>query len=170
MRKPTPCSSPKCDDKKEQEGEDAAEEGGDAHDQFEQYCSQMSAAAAWGSQLELGALAQSLRRRIEVFSVGLPTVLMGEAFEGVPCSCPHRKLVDSAHGDSLRPLSKPANPASPKIETGGRRSLLSADQRVISRPAAAVECLYPGNWLTHCVRPSPLSLRRGPLPSAAQHD
>lgn len=42
----------------------------------------MSAAAAWGSQMELGALAQSLRHRIEVFSVGLPTVVMGEAFQG----------------------------------------------------------------------------------------
>ena len=51
-------------------------------DDFEEYCSQMSAAAAWGSQLELRALAQSLCRRIEVFSVGMPTVLMGEAFEG----------------------------------------------------------------------------------------
>lgn len=69
----------------EQEAEDAEEEGGDAHEHFEQYCSQMSAAAAWGSQMELGALAQSLCRRIEVFSVGLPTVLMGEEFEGVRC-------------------------------------------------------------------------------------
>ena len=49
----------------------------------------MSAASAWGSQLELGALAQSLPRRIEVFSVGLPTVLMGEALEGALQSFPY---------------------------------------------------------------------------------
>ena len=42
----------------------------------------MSEAAAWGGQLELRALAQCLRRRIDVFSVGLPTVLMGEEFGG----------------------------------------------------------------------------------------
>jgi OTU domain-containing protein 6 len=38
--------------------------------------------AAWGGQLELGALAQALRRHIAVYSVGMPRVDMGLEFKG----------------------------------------------------------------------------------------
>ena len=35
-----------------------------------------------GGQLELGALAKATRRCVEVYSAGMPTIRMGEAFAG----------------------------------------------------------------------------------------
>jgi len=58
----------------------------------------MSEAAAWGSQLELGALAQCLRQRIDVYSVGLPTVLMGDEFEGALRHGNTQSVVQPGHG------------------------------------------------------------------------
>ena len=58
----------------------------------------MSEAAAWGSQLELGALAKCLRQRIDVYSVGLPTVLMGEEFEGALRHGNTLSVVQPGHG------------------------------------------------------------------------
>lgn len=47
---------------------------------FESYCAEVEGSAAWGGQLELGALAHALRRRITVYSAHLPTVEMGQEY------------------------------------------------------------------------------------------
>ena len=44
---------------------------------YEQYCRAVAETAAWGGQVELGALAALLQRRITVYSVGMPAVDMG---------------------------------------------------------------------------------------------
>lgn len=59
-----------------------AADGDDVHEQFQRYCDSMAGSAVWGGQAELGALAHVLRRRIDVFSVGMPTVAMGEEYTG----------------------------------------------------------------------------------------
>ena len=48
-----------------------------ASEVYEQYCSAIAETAAWGGQVELGALAALLQRRITVYSVGMPAVHMG---------------------------------------------------------------------------------------------
>ncbi|PRW59631.1 OTU domain-containing 6B-like [Chlorella sorokiniana] len=58
----------------------AASAGGD--DAFEAYCSELEGTAAWGGQVELQALAQALQSHIQVFSVGLPVLELGEEFKG----------------------------------------------------------------------------------------
>lgn len=55
-------------------------EGDDVHEQYQRYCDSMASSAVWGGQAELGALAHVLQRRIDVFSVGMPTVAMGEEY------------------------------------------------------------------------------------------
>lgn len=57
-------------------------EGDDVHEQFQRYCDSMASSAVWGGQAELGALAHALQRRIDVFSVSMPTVAMGEEYAG----------------------------------------------------------------------------------------
>lgn len=46
------------------------------------YLNDLEHTAAWGGQLELGALAKATRRCVEVYSAGMPTIRMGEAFAG----------------------------------------------------------------------------------------
>ncbi|KAK9822661.1 hypothetical protein WJX81_005494 [Elliptochloris bilobata] len=58
--------------------EDAEGNGVDAtSDEYEQHCRDIEETAAWGGQVELGALAALLQRRITVYSVGMPAVDMG---------------------------------------------------------------------------------------------
>lgn len=57
----------------------AASAGGD--DAFEAYCAELEGTAAWGGQVELQALAQALQSHIQVFSVGLPVLELGEEFK-----------------------------------------------------------------------------------------
>ena len=59
-----------------QEG-DVGDEAGCTDEEFEQYCKAVEETAAWGGQIELGALAALLQRRITVYSVGMPAVNMG---------------------------------------------------------------------------------------------
>ena len=59
-----------------QEG-DVGDEAGCTDEEFEQYCKAVEETAAWGGQIELGALAALLQRRIIVYSVGMPAVNMG---------------------------------------------------------------------------------------------
>lgn len=51
---------------------------GDPGIQFEQYCHEMEATAAWGGQIELRALADALKRQIQVVSAELPTLVLGQ--------------------------------------------------------------------------------------------
>jgi hypothetical protein len=43
---------------------------------------QVQDTAAWGGQVELGALARALRRQIRVFAVGMPLLTLGDEFAG----------------------------------------------------------------------------------------
>ncbi|GBG65221.1 hypothetical protein CBR_g50012 [Chara braunii] len=53
----------------------------DAERKFEKYCDEVESTAAWGGQLELGALSHALRQHIMVFSADLPVVEMGKEYE-----------------------------------------------------------------------------------------
>ena len=66
--------------------EDFAEASASADEGWAKYCDDVEKTAAWGGQLELGALAKALRRSIVVFSARMPKVTMGEEFaaEGEP--------------------------------------------------------------------------------------
>jgi hypothetical protein len=56
---------------------DDGEEAASADELFEEYCRTVEETAAWGGQVELGALAKLLDRSITVYSVGMPAVRMG---------------------------------------------------------------------------------------------
>lgn len=51
---------------------------------FENYCREVESTATWGGQLELGAIAHSLRKHIIVFSGDLPEVEMGKEYQSIP--------------------------------------------------------------------------------------
>ncbi|XP_042476304.1 OVARIAN TUMOR DOMAIN-containing deubiquitinating enzyme 5 [Macadamia integrifolia] len=48
---------------------------------FEKYCQEVESTAAWGGQLELGALTHCLRKHILVFSGSFPDVEMGKEYK-----------------------------------------------------------------------------------------
>lgn len=55
---------------------------GDAAEQFNAYCEAVQNTAAWGGHVELRALSTALQRRLVVHSVGMPEVVLGEAYDG----------------------------------------------------------------------------------------
>lgn len=59
-----------------------APDGQDAADHFDAYCEAVASTAAWGGHVELRALSTALQRRLIVHSVGMPEVVLGEAYEG----------------------------------------------------------------------------------------
>ncbi|KAJ0254994.1 OVARIAN TUMOR DOMAIN-containing deubiquitinating enzyme 5 [Hirschfeldia incana] len=52
-----------------------------ADERFEKYCREVESTAAWGGQLELGALTHCLRKHIMVFSGSFPDVEMGKEYK-----------------------------------------------------------------------------------------
>lgn len=58
------------------------EEREEPAEEFEKYCAEVEGSAAWGGQVELGALANALERHIAVFSTDLGCLDMGEQFRG----------------------------------------------------------------------------------------
>ncbi|KAJ4872122.1 Cysteine proteinases superfamily protein [Raphanus sativus] len=52
-----------------------------AEERFEKYCREVESTAAWGGQLELGALTHCLRKHIMVFSGSFPDVEMGKEYK-----------------------------------------------------------------------------------------
>ncbi|KAK1284119.1 hypothetical protein QJS10_CPB21g00654 [Acorus calamus] len=50
-------------------------------ERFEIYCKEVESTAAWGGQLELGALTQCLRKHILIFSGSFPDVEMGKEYK-----------------------------------------------------------------------------------------
>lgn len=60
----------------------ATDEGSDADTTYETYCNEVESTAAWGGQVEIEALSRALKTHIQVFSVGLPVLEMGEEFKG----------------------------------------------------------------------------------------
>jgi OTU domain-containing protein 6 len=47
---------------------------------YEAYCKKLRTEAVWGGQVELRALSNALRRRVEVFAAGMPVLITGEEF------------------------------------------------------------------------------------------
>lgn len=60
--------------------EGKAESGPDPSESFEKYCEEMESTAAWGGQLELGALTHCLKKHIMVYSGSFPDVEMGKEY------------------------------------------------------------------------------------------
>ncbi|OIT30960.1 PREDICTED: OTU domain-containing protein 6B-like [Nicotiana attenuata] len=60
-------------------------EGGESDDslveRFENYCREVESTAAWGGQLELGALTHILKKHIMIFSGSFPDVEMGKEYK-----------------------------------------------------------------------------------------
>lgn len=49
-------------------------------ERFENYCKEIESTAAWGGQLELGALTHCLKKHIKIFSGSFPEVEMGKEY------------------------------------------------------------------------------------------
>lgn len=60
--------------------EGKAESGPDPSESFEKYCKEIESTAAWGGQLELGALTHCLKKHIVVYSGSFPDVEMGKEY------------------------------------------------------------------------------------------
>ncbi|KAI3524308.1 hypothetical protein L1887_02961 [Cichorium endivia] len=54
---------------------------GDYHERFESYCNEVESTAAWGGQLELGALTHCLKKHIIIYSGSFPDVEMGKEYK-----------------------------------------------------------------------------------------
>jgi OTU domain-containing protein 6 len=57
-----------------------AESGPDPLESFERYCEEIGSTAAWGGQLELGALTHCLKKHIVVYLGSFPDVEMGKEY------------------------------------------------------------------------------------------
>jgi OTU domain-containing protein 6 len=60
--------------------EGKAEAGPDPSESFQSYCEEIESTAAWGGQLELGALSHCLKKHIVVYSGSFPDVEMGKEY------------------------------------------------------------------------------------------
>ncbi|KAG2482912.1 hypothetical protein HYH03_018192 [Edaphochlamys debaryana] len=88
--------------------------GGSPGEQLDAYCEELESTAAWGGQLELGALAQALRRQVKVFTLGMPPVTLGDehAAAGVLTLCYLRHAFGlGEHYNSVGPLGAEAEEA-----------------------------------------------------------
>lgn len=84
------------------------DEGGAPAEQLEAYCAELEGTAAWGGQLELGALAQALQRQIKVYAAGMPAVTLGDehASNGVLQLCYLRHAFGlGEHYNSVEPAA-----------------------------------------------------------------
>ncbi|KAF8401531.1 hypothetical protein HHK36_012471 [Tetracentron sinense] len=73
-------------------------------ERFEKYCREIESTAAWGGQLELGALTHCLRNHIMIFSGSFPDVEMGKEYKsdsGVTSSNPSIMLSYHKHAFGL---------------------------------------------------------------------
>ncbi|KAL6843926.1 hypothetical protein ACP4OV_026497 [Aristida adscensionis] len=64
--------------------EGKVETGPDPMESFESYCKEIESTAAWGGQLELGALTHCLKKHIVVYSGSFPDVEMGKEYNCGP--------------------------------------------------------------------------------------
>jgi OTU domain-containing protein 6 len=60
--------------------EGKAEAGPDPSESFQSYCEEIESTAAWGGQLELGALSHCLKKHIVVYLGSFPDVEMGKEY------------------------------------------------------------------------------------------
>lgn len=63
------------------ESENDMESNQSLQERFEKYCREVESTAAWGGQLELGALAHSLRKHVIIVSGNYPNVEMGKEYK-----------------------------------------------------------------------------------------
>ncbi|CAN1199911.1 OVARIAN TUMOR DOMAIN-containing deubiquitinating enzyme 5 [Linum perenne] len=63
------------------EEEAGSESSATMEERFESYCKEIESTAAWGGQLELGALTHCLKRPIMVYSGSFPDVEMGKEYK-----------------------------------------------------------------------------------------
>ncbi|KAI3962322.1 hypothetical protein MKX01_005324 [Papaver californicum] len=71
---------------------------------FENYCKEVESTAAWGGQLELGALTHCLRKHIVIYSGSFPDVEMGKEYKsnsGTSSSNPSVRLSYHKHAFGL---------------------------------------------------------------------
>lgn len=76
-------------------------------EEFSQYCQAVATTSAWGGQVEVRALTQTLKAPIRIVQATGPALLLGEEFSGVkPLTlCYHRHMYKlGAHYNSVRPL------------------------------------------------------------------
>lgn len=64
------------------EGDTADGSVADGDDAFDAYVNDVESTAAWGGHVEIQALSQALKAHIQVFSVGLPLLEVGEEHKG----------------------------------------------------------------------------------------
>lgn len=67
-------------------------------ERFENYCKEIESTAAWGGQLELGALTHCLKKHIKIFSGSFPEVEMGKEYTaGTATSSSNSSIMLSYH-------------------------------------------------------------------------
>lgn len=84
-------------------------ESDDLEAELLKYCEKVSETAAWGGQVELGALARALQQQIKVYAVGMPVVALGDEYSsgGVLEVCYLRHAFGlGEHYNSVEPLVK----------------------------------------------------------------
>lgn len=66
-------------------------------ERFENYCREVESTAAWGGQLELGALTHCLKKHIMIFSGSFPDVEMGKEYRSGPEALSNSCIMLSYH-------------------------------------------------------------------------
>ncbi|XP_058200193.1 OVARIAN TUMOR DOMAIN-containing deubiquitinating enzyme 5 [Rhododendron vialii] len=66
-------------------------------ERFENYCREVESTAAWGGQLELGALTHCLKKHIMIFSGSFPDVEMGKEYRSGPETLSNSCIMLSYH-------------------------------------------------------------------------
>ncbi|KAI8522743.1 hypothetical protein RHMOL_Rhmol13G0020700 [Rhododendron molle] len=66
-------------------------------ERFENYCREVESTAAWGGQLELGALSHCLKKHIMIFSGSFPDVEMGKEYRSEPETLSNSCIMLSYH-------------------------------------------------------------------------
>eukprot|EP00850_Spirogloea_muscicola_P006415 SM000030S11424 [mRNA] locus=s30:676859:678218:+ [translate_table: standard] len=79
----------------------SAANGDESTEMLESYCRSVEGTAAWGGQLELGALAHALHRRITVYTADGPEVEMGEDYGKGAAARPPVRLSYHRHAYGL---------------------------------------------------------------------
>ncbi|KAG6542239.1 hypothetical protein Mapa_016367 [Marchantia paleacea] len=87
---------------------------------FERYCGEVESTAAWGGQLELGALSHAMKKHIVVYSAALPDVEMGKEYkedtpEGAPLLNPSVRVSYHRHAFGLGEHYNSVIPVDPSL-------------------------------------------------------
>jgi len=183
-RRAAPCAE-RPDGRRSRQETDDGEEAASADEVFEEYCRTVEETAAWGGQVELGALAKLLDRSITVYSVGMPAVRMGPdepgaapaVWLGASCACcarPHQAPC-ARQAQAIRACCVCATYAM-RLDWASTTTVLSPRAIPSARHAAAdvtACCLLPvlalpaGQWTFVRLYAGQLHLKR---PSSGPHE